>query len=459
MRSRRFDISLLLRLRCNSATKSTATLHLNCVADQVAWLEALGDYLPRKPTVVITKDPEYGGNFVDVEFHDLSAPGPAAILLHGTTGADMHCSSIDEHERNVLKGLRQGHLLIGINGKDVAPDSMEDCLKKLTTIQRPLLMKFYEPADIEAIFTTDAETGLYFKGSSGRNFSIDTIEPDSEAQECGELRPGLLLKTFNGKDVSMLSAEQLSSMTKTPERPLTMVFVAHAYLDIWKKTSECEVVVDDDPYSAKEGGEDAEPEPEVATETVPAELGHMLWDGTDVDFRVAEFGASSYEPLDKKAARDAGVPTTEMYETAVVNADPPCAECDLENDDECAGKWVLVRKGECSYAEKAINCQSAGAIGVIIVNDQDKLAIPKDGKGEAGEVNIPVIMVALGRVDMEPPEKACVCFERGTSPMTLKGQMLSIKFGKMDMEVRFRYQDKFEEMQKMKMTRYVDCRR
>ena len=179
MRSRRFDISLLLRLRCNSATKSTATLHLNCVADQVAWLEALGDYLPRKPTVVITKDPEYGGNFVDVEFHDLSAPGPAAILLHGTTGADMHCSSIDEHERNVLKGLRQGHLLIGINGKDVAPDSMEDCLKKLTTIQRPLLMKFYEPADIEAIFTTDAETGLYFKGSSGRNFSIDTIESDS----------------------------------------------------------------------------------------------------------------------------------------------------------------------------------------------------------------------------------------------------------------------------------------
>ena len=265
-----------------------------------------------------------------------------------------------------------------------------------------------------------------------------------------------MLKSFNGKDVSMLQEEQLQQMTKTPDRPLTLVFVPHAYLDIFKKVEEVELVEDEDVFAEPEPEPEAEPEAEAAVEVeadpVAAavisgkakkkkhqyETGNLLLDGTDVAFRVASFGAAIYEPLDKVKAIKAGVEHGDVYETAIVRASPPTANTELENAADCAGKWVLVDRGECRYAIKAINCQAAGAAGCIIVNSEDKLMVPSDHLDEAGPdvLTIPVILVAAGQIKDEAPSKICVMFERGTKPKSMRGQMLALKYSKVDMEVR-----------------------
>ncbi len=58
------------------------------------------------------------------------------------------------------------------------------------------------------------------------------------------------------------------------------------------------------------------------------------------------------------------------------------------------GKIALIDRGSCTFASKILNAQAAGAIGVIVANDQGGNPIAMGGQG-AG-VNIPSIMITQG---------------------------------------------------------------
>ncbi len=68
-----------------------------------------------------------------------------------------------------------------------------------------------------------------------------------------------------------------------------------------------------------------------------------------------------------------------------------------------AGRIALVRRGECPYFDKATHAQTAGAAGVIVVNDgrctglgpdSSECVVPMPGGGDAGTIDIPVIMLS-----------------------------------------------------------------
>ncbi|DAZ96596.1 TPA: hypothetical protein N0F65_000162 [Lagenidium giganteum] len=71
---------------------------------------------------------------------------------------------------------------------------------------------------------------------------------------------------------------------------------------------------------------------------------------------------------------------------------------------DVAGKIVMVRRGTCSFAEKAIHLQEAGAVGMVIINHrlnnqarkqaERKYFISDDARGLGKNVYIPLVMVA-----------------------------------------------------------------
>jgi hypothetical protein len=58
-------------------------------------------------------------------------------------------------------------------------------------------------------------------------------------------------------------------------------------------------------------------------------------------------------------------------EINLVMGDPACGCGSLSNGDDVEGQIVLLERGECSFLSKAVKAQEAGAVGVIIT-DQDK---------------------------------------------------------------------------------------
>ena len=65
------------------------------------------------------------------------------------------------------------------------------------------------------------------------------------------------------------------------------------------------------------------------------------------------------------------------------------------------GRFVVVRRGNCSFTDKALTAQRAGAAGVLIANHEEGLFRMAFANNSAGfEVVIPLVMVPL--VDIEP---------------------------------------------------------
>eukprot|EP00005_Dracoamoeba_jomungandri_P005977 CAMPEP_0174261528 /NCGR_PEP_ID=MMETSP0439-20130205/11478_1 /TAXON_ID=0 /ORGANISM="Stereomyxa ramosa, Strain Chinc5" /LENGTH=601 /DNA_ID=CAMNT_0015346011 /DNA_START=75 /DNA_END=1880 /DNA_ORIENTATION=- len=68
----------------------------------------------------------------------------------------------------------------------------------------------------------------------------------------------------------------------------------------------------------------------------------------------------------------------------------------IENPTELVGKIALIPQGDCSFAEKILRVQDAGAISVVIINDVDQVVYP----GMAGEPDgINITGVLIGRTD------------------------------------------------------------
>ncbi len=73
------------------------------------------------------------------------------------------------------------------------------------------------------------------------------------------------------------------------------------------------------------------------------------------------------------------------------NASDACS--DLVNAADIDGKIAVVRRGECNFDDKVFRCQEAGAIAVLVVNNQDGDPIVMGG--DNGLINIPAVMIGM----------------------------------------------------------------
>ena len=70
--------------------------------------------------------------------------------------------------------------------------------------------------------------------------------------------------------------------------------------------------------------------------------------------------------------------------------------CDpLVNGAAISGKIAVIDRGSCTFVEKVLEAQSAGAVAVIVVNNVGGGAITMGGSTGAGSVTIPSVMVSL----------------------------------------------------------------
>ena len=65
------------------------------------------------------------------------------------------------------------------------------------------------------------------------------------------------------------------------------------------------------------------------------------------------------------------------------------------NGAELAGRIAVIYRGGCEFGTKALNAQNAGALGVIIVNNEPGLLMEMGPGTQGANVTIPVIMVTL----------------------------------------------------------------
>ncbi len=83
----------------------------------------------------------------------------------------------------------------------------------------------------------------------------------------------------------------------------------------------------------------------------------------------------------------------------VLALDPSEADslvCDfLDGSSPVTGKIAVLYRGTCDYSEKARNCQLAGAIGVIIINNEVGPPVGMGAGAVGQQVNIPVFQIGL----------------------------------------------------------------
>ena len=104
-----------------------------------------------------------------------------------------------------------------------------------------------------------------------------------------------------------------------------------------------------------------------------------------------------YPPDELGFATGWSVPVTEAVQGALALApdagEIPFTYCE-ESDTDYTGRFVLVDRGNCFFADKVYYAQVSGAVGVVIVNNVGGEIIPMAGGGDfALEVSIPVVMV------------------------------------------------------------------
>lgn len=69
--------------------------------------------------------------------------------------------------------------------------------------------------------------------------------------------------------------------------------------------------------------------------------------------------------------------------------------CDIEDFKLSFGKLVMVKRGNCTFVEKSILAEQAGAIGLIVGNTQDKAFLMTNSHDDEGDyIRIPIMMMA-----------------------------------------------------------------
>ena len=85
------------------------------------------------------------------------------------------------------------------------------------------------------------------------------------------------------------------------------------------------------------------------------------------------------------------IPKTEQH---YAFAEPYTACDEIKNVDSVKGKFAVVLRGECLFANKAHNAEKAGAVGVLVVNTDISLSRMFGGDSKSNFVTIPVVMVS-----------------------------------------------------------------
>ena len=186
----------------------------------------------------------------------------------------------------------------------------------------------------------------------------------------------------------------------------------------------------------------AAPEPEHAKKkkkkkTVDVSVGHLLLEGDSEPFKVSTFGPKKVD----------------IEEKPVVWAKPDDASSDLTNADELKGKFALVYRGNATYGAKALRAKAAGAVGLIIINTEDKLFVPTDSKGETLEENcgfkfkMPVVMVAAHSfAEGNQRWVASLCYKKGIKLSDVEGQVFSIGLTKQEVRVKKLHVERYKAM-------------
>ena len=103
-------------------------------------------------------------------------------------------------------------------------------------------------------------------------------------------------------------------------------------------------------------------------------------------------------PIDMTTALFGGpVPYSPGLTARYVLAEPPHGDGPLENKDAVAGNIVLIKRGQCTFVQKARNAQNAGAAALVIMSDSEATFVPDGGAENTSDITIPVIMVPKPR--------------------------------------------------------------
>jgi len=76
----------------------------------------------------------------------------------------------------------------------------------------------------------------------------------------------------------------------------------------------------------------------------------------------------------------------------VVMCKPEKADADITNAEQLVGKMAAVYRGECTFQEKTERLTAAGAHGIIIINNEDKL-FEAPSRDDSYSTKIPVVMI------------------------------------------------------------------
>mmetsp|Transcript_53153 Transcript_53153/g.108411 ORF Transcript_53153/g.108411 Transcript_53153/m.108411 type:complete len:1065 (-) Transcript_53153:98-3292(-) len=108
-----------------------------------------------------------------------------------------------------------------------------------------------------------------------------------------------------------------------------------------------------------------------------------------------------------------GVPTN--VTALAVRAEPFIADARLTNTDKVKGNIVMIARGKCSFVSKVKRAKSAGAVGVIIVNADDK---PCDVFGETTTVRLPIVSVGSSGCELiRDGERVSISFDTRSDEM------------------------------------------
>ncbi|MRG95576.1 M36 family metallopeptidase [Polyangium spumosum] len=105
---------------------------------------------------------------------------------------------------------------------------------------------------------------------------------------------------------------------------------------------------------------------------------------------VAEFGPQTFNQMGALSLVD-------DQSTATTNETPGTFGDGCQAiQNNVSGKIVVIDRGSCTFKQKAVNAQAAGAIGMILANNQNEASPPYMPNGQPnGNVSIPVMSVTL----------------------------------------------------------------
>lgn len=130
-----------------------------------------------------------------------------------------------------------------------------------------------------------------------------------------------------------------------------------------------------------------------------------------------------------------GGPIPQTEQEYVIAA--PYNACDeLKNGDQVKGKFAIVQRGDCLFANKAHNAEKAGANGVLVVNTDVSLSRMFGGDSKSNFVTIPVVMVS---------KDAGEILKKNEANGSIKLQPNGIQANSWDQAVRFAKQANWPE--------------